>query len=70
MDSEVFEDMKDNRRINKTIHYDRSQQRVWLGGRRLHHGLTGIVLALVGGALMAHDWKDRSVWLGDHSQVR
>ncbi len=30
-------------------------------------GLTGetrgkVVLALTGGALMAHDWKDRSIW--------
>jgi len=30
-----------------------------VGGQRVHHGLTGVLLALTATALMAHDWKDR-----------
>lgn len=45
------------------IKWDRQQQRVWVAGWRLHHGFTGIVLATVGGLLMAHDWKDRYDWI-------
>jgi hypothetical protein len=44
------------------IRYDAHRRRVWVGGRRLHHGATGIVLAAAGVALMAHDWRDRSRW--------
>jgi hypothetical protein len=25
-------------------------------------GISGLLLALTGGALMAHDWRDRSLW--------
>jgi hypothetical protein len=32
--------------------------RVWVLGRRLHHGRAGQLLAAVGVALMAHDWRD------------
>lgn len=68
----------------RLIAYDRSLRRLWIGGQRLHHGVTGIALAgsgllsmgwrrrmrrrrgliwtLAGGALIAHDWKDRAVW--------
>jgi hypothetical protein len=38
---------------------------LWIFGQRLHHGATGALLTFagaVGVALMAHDWKDRSVW--------
>ena len=35
---------------------------MWVLGQRVHHGTTGIVLAAVGAALVAHDWKDRPVW--------
>lgn len=45
------------------INYDRKQQRVWIAGWRLHHGLTGIVLAGIGIFLMADDWHDRHDWL-------
>jgi hypothetical protein len=45
------------------IKWDRQQQRVWVVGWRLHHGFTGIVLATLGGLLMAHDWKDRYDWI-------
>jgi hypothetical protein len=68
---------------NRVLGIDPELRRVWIGGQRLHHGLTGIAVAtagltrlatrrteatrgiawaLIGGALMAHDWKDRSVW--------
>lgn len=44
------------------VRYDPSLRRVWIGGQRLHHGLTGVILAALGGVLIAHDWKDRRVW--------
>jgi hypothetical protein len=68
---------------NRVLGLDPELRRVWIGGQRLHHGLTGIAVAtaslanlalrrseatraiawvLAGGVLMAHDWKDRSVW--------
>ena len=46
------------------LHYDAELRRVWVGGRRLHHGLTGLFLAGAGFALMAHDWRDRAQWFG------
>lgn len=52
------------------IKWDREQQRVWVAGWRLHHGFTGAVLAITGGLLMAHDWKDRYDWLVDHTDGR
>lgn len=52
------------------IRWDREKQRVWVAGFRLHHGLTGAVLAVTGGLLMAHDWKDRYDWVIDHSNSR
>lgn len=44
------------------VDYDAERKRVWVGGQRLHHGMTGAVLAALGSVLMAHDWHDRSVW--------
>jgi hypothetical protein len=76
---------------NRVLGIDPELRRVWVGGQRLHHGLTGfavasagmaqlatrrteaaraIAWALVGGALMAHDWKDRSVWFERGAQAR
>ncbi len=49
-------------RGNRLVGYDPIQKRMWVGGQRLHHGVTGIALALLGGVLVAHDWKDRTVW--------
>jgi hypothetical protein len=70
-------------RGNRIVGYDLEMRRLWIGGQRLHHGVTGIALAatalaqlavrrspanrtlawlLAGGALVAHDWKDRSAW--------
>jgi hypothetical protein len=68
---------------NRIVGVDPELRRLWIGGQRLHHGLTGIAVAsagiaqlairrseasralawaLAGGLLIAHDWKDRSVW--------
>ncbi len=69
-------------RGNRIVGYDPQLRRIWIGGQRLHHGVTGILLAgaglaglatrrsanhalawtLAGGAMIAHDWKDRGVW--------
>ena len=40
----------------RLIRYDAEKRRLWVLGQRVHHGTTGIVLAV------AHDWKDRPVW--------
>ena len=48
---------------NRLIGYDRTRRRIWICGQRVHHGLTGALLAVTGTALMLHDWKDRPVWL-------
>lgn len=42
----------------------RANQRLYVHGKRLHHGLTGCVLITVGAVLAAHDWHDRW-WLHD-----
>ena len=47
---------------NRLIRYDADKRRLWILGQRVHHGPTGIVLAALGAALVAHDWKDRPVW--------
>ena len=47
---------------NQLIGYDPVKRRLWVLGQRVHHGTTGIVLAAVGAALVAHDWKDRPLW--------
>jgi hypothetical protein len=44
------------------VRYDAERRRVWIGGQRLHHGLTGALLAAAGIALMVHDRRDRSIW--------
>jgi hypothetical protein len=52
------------------VHYDAQRRRLWILGQRCHHGATGSLLALLGAALMAHDWKDHSIWFqpGHQSQ--
>jgi hypothetical protein len=60
------------------IEYDALRHRLWIFGQRCHHGATGILvavagmviagprsrvaLALTGGVLIVHDWKDHSIW--------
>ena len=51
------------------IRYDPMKRRVWIVNQRLHHGLTGAMLAAAGMALMAHDWQDRTRWLQRGPQV-
>lgn len=46
----------------RPIHYDTVRRRLWIFGQRCHHGATGALLAALGLALMAHDWKDRPLW--------
>ena len=41
------------------IAYDWPRKRMYLFGRRLHHGLTGAVFVAVGMGLMWHDRADR-----------
>ena len=70
-------------RGNRIIGFDPKLRRLWIGGQRLHHGVTGLAVlgagvtqlltrrtgpnralawTLAGGAMIAHDWKDRAVW--------
>jgi hypothetical protein len=76
-------------RGNRIVGFDPERRRIWVGGQRLHHGLTGIVLTgvglvrlatrrspnraiawtLAGGAMIAHDWKDRGVWFRGGAQA-
>jgi len=41
---------------------DPARRRLWVCGQRVHHGSTGLFLAALGAALVAHDWKDRPIW--------
>jgi hypothetical protein len=57
--------------LRKPIHYDRVRRRLWICGQRCHHGATGALLTFAGAlgvVLMAHDWKDRTVWFARGSQ--
>lgn len=54
------------------LRYCPDKKRVWVGGKRLHHGLVGgvfvakaVVLFAVGAALAYHDRKDWP-WLEDN----
>ena len=51
------------------VRYDPLRRRMWIVNQRLHHGLTGAMLAAAGMALMVHDWRDRSRWLERGPQV-
>jgi hypothetical protein len=53
---------------NRLFAIDLALRRVWVCGQRVHHGATGIILAAVGAALVAHDWKDRPVWFARGAQ--
>jgi hypothetical protein len=54
--------------VRGAVRYDPVQRRLWIGEQRLHHGLTGLMLAAAGLALMVHDWRDRSHWFEAGSQ--
>lgn len=47
------------------IVWDRQAQRVWVLGARVHHGLVGVGLTVVGLGLMLHDRFDFP-WLRDN----
>jgi hypothetical protein len=47
---------------NRLIGLDPYRRRVWIAGQRVHHGATGVILALLGTVLMAHDRKDYPMW--------
>jgi hypothetical protein len=47
---------------NRLLGLDIERRRIWIAGQRVHHGMTGALLALAGTLLMAHDWKDRPIW--------
>lgn len=53
---------------NRLIGFDPVNRRLWVAGQRVHHGATGLLLAAVGAALVAHDWKDRPVWFARGAQ--
>lgn len=36
--------------------------RVFLLGRRMHHGELGVLLGFAAAGLVVHDWPDRSRW--------
>jgi hypothetical protein len=42
--------------MTELVRYDSNRRRMYVGGRRLHHGLTGVALATIGIVLM---WDDR-----------
>jgi hypothetical protein len=42
---------------------DRELRRVFVLGKRVHHGLAGAAIALIGVALVIHDRKDWRQWL-------
>ena len=45
---------------NGLVEYDTVRRRLWVGGQRMHHGLTGAVVAGAGvGALVAHRLSPR-----------
>ena len=48
--------------LTPLLRYDARRRRLWIAGQRVHHGMTGALLLVAGTALMAHDWKDRSLW--------
>lgn len=41
--------------------------RLYVRGRRVHHGLTGVVMLVVGAVLLAHDRRDWPFALDDGS---
>lgn len=52
--------------IRVTMNTGRPGGRVYVFGRRCHHGLVGTVLAVIGAALAWHDRHDFKTWLGFH----
>ena len=55
-------DMQVHELAGGLIRYDAARRRLWIAGQRVHHGVTGCLLAGAGMALMIHDRHDRSIW--------
>jgi hypothetical protein len=49
----------------KWVRVDTDNRRVWILGARIHHGLVGLVLTVVGTVLMIDDWHDHW-WITDN----
>ena len=47
------------------IDVDLQNMRVYVRGRRLHHGLIGAVAVIAGLAAAVHDRRDARVWVKD-----
>jgi len=47
------------------IDVDLANKRVYVRGRRLHHGLIGAVAVIAGLAAAVHDRRDARVWVKD-----
>ena len=47
------------------IDVDLTNKRVYVRGRRLHHGLIGAVAVIAGLAAAVHDRRDARVWVRD-----
>ena len=47
------------------IDVDLANMRVYVRGRRLHHGLIGAVAVIAGLAAAVHDRRDARVWVKD-----
>jgi hypothetical protein len=45
--------------------YDKNLKRVWILGKRIHHGAVGFAMFVGGVALMKNDWHDFP-WLRDN----
>lgn len=47
------------------VYYDKVKRRLWICGKRIHHGLAGAAMTAAGVLLMVHDLKD-APWLRDN----
>ena len=44
--------------------YDWPRKRMYIAGRRIHHGPVGVCIALIGIGLALHDRHDFDEWFG------
>lgn len=49
--------------IGYAIRIDRNLRRVWVLGQRVHHGMFGVILTVIGMGLMRHDRRDARDWM-------
>lgn len=48
--------------MNQLVRIDRATVRLWICGRRIHHGAVGVVATAIGVALAFHDRSDARQW--------